>query len=70
MRIEELNKEDIQAFNQWLDQRESELIAQEAEADYWQEVVYGKQERLARERYFRENPTEKYDSPDFYFERD
>lgn len=70
MKIEELNKEDMQAFNEWLDQREAELVAQEGEADYWDEVLYGREERLAREKYFNENPTEKYDSPDFYFERD
>lgn len=70
MKIEELNKEDMQAFNEWLDQREAELVAQEGEAAYWDEVVYGRQEREAREKYFKENPTEKYDSPDFYFERD
>jgi hypothetical protein len=70
MKIEDLNKEDVAAFNEWLDQREAELVAQEGEADYWDEVLYGRQERQAREKYFKANPDEKYDSPDFYIERD
>ena len=70
MKLDELNQKDVQDLNEWLDQREAELIAQECIQDYWQEVAYGRQERQARENYFNENPTEKYDSPDFYIERD
>jgi hypothetical protein len=63
----ELNKEDRVALDQWLDQRELELLQEES---YLDEVLYGRQERQAREKYFKANPDEKYDSPDFYIERD
>jgi hypothetical protein len=63
-----LNEDDFVAFNDWLDQREAEAIAQES---YWEEELYGKKDREIRETYFNENPREKYDSPDIeYPERD
>lgn len=61
----ELNKEDRVALDQWLDQRELELLQEES---HWDEVLYGRLERQARENYFAKNLIEKYDSPDFCFE--
>lgn len=64
MKIENiLNKEDIQAFNQWLDDREAEA-RQEA---YWEYVHYERVCRPIREAYFKENPLEKFDSPDIEY---
>lgn len=60
-------EDDMIAFNEWLDSRLEEAIAEEA---YWDEKVYGRVDREARDRFFRENPREKYDSPDIeYIER-
>lgn len=61
---DELDENEIIAFNEWLDQREQELLIDD---NYWQEAVYNKQERLAREKFFTNNPNEKYDSPEFTF---
>ena len=63
----ELNEEDMVALNKWLDQREAELIAEEG---YWEEQNYRRQEMEAWKEYSSQNPYEKFDSPDFYFERD
>lgn len=62
--LDELDSDEIIAFNEWLDQREQEMLVDD---NYWQEAVYSKQERLARDKFFRNNPNEKYDSPEFTF---
>ena len=38
-------------YNQWLDEREAELIALESEQGYWEDIVYGRLDRQGRQNW-------------------
>lgn len=53
--------EDDGSYDEWIDQREAEAIA---EQEYWDWVAYGRAEYEAKREYFAKHPWESYDSPD------